>query len=382
MEQEKSCQLGDAHTSKSRPIRLLIDGRKLGDGGIGVYIENAIIGLLQSGGVDITVIGSPYYDKAPSWLSAVDWIASDARQYSFKEYFILARGIDFSKFDIFHAPHYTLPFGIPLPSVVTVHDLIHLSHPQSFYYPWVAKRLIASAVRRASVIIAVSEDTRRGIMAQFGVSSEKIVCIPNAISPYLIEEGGMFRVRNTDAPYFVSVLSNTKPHKGIDDLLEAYSLFRRGFVGRHGADQCPKLLLVGYGAEELISKQGVSVEQFRNAGIEIRGAVASETLQQLYRGAQALVVPSFAEGFCLPAIEAQSLGTRVVCRPVGALKELVANDDIVASDFSVEALARSMHQSCVHSNASMEARKQNLERFSLSSISERLCALYEQTIRG
>ena len=186
MEQEKSRQLGDIHSSKSRPVRLLIDGRKLGDGGIGVYIENAIIGLLQLGGVEVTVIGSPNYDKSPSWVSAVDWIASDARQYSFKEYFFLARGIDFSKFDIFHAPHYTLPFGIPLPSVVTVHDLIHLTHPQSFYYPWVAKRLIASAVKRASVVVAVSEDTRRGIMAQFGVPGEKVVCIPNAISPYLI----------------------------------------------------------------------------------------------------------------------------------------------------------------------------------------------------
>lgn len=72
-------------------MRLLIDGRKLGDGGIGVYIENAIIGLLQLGGVEVTVIGSPSYDKSPSWVSAVDWIASDARQYSFKEYFLLAR---------------------------------------------------------------------------------------------------------------------------------------------------------------------------------------------------------------------------------------------------------------------------------------------------
>lgn len=382
MEQEKSRQLGDIHSSKSRPVRLLIDGRKLGDGGIGVYIENAIIGLLQLGGVEVTVIGSPSYDKSPSWVSAVDWIASDARQYSFKEYFLLARGIDFSKFDIFHAPHYTLPFGIQLPSVVTVHDLIHLTHPQSFYYPWVAKRLIASAVKRASVVVAVSEDTRRGIMAQFGVPGEKVVCIPNAISPYLIEEGDMFRIRNTDAPYFVSVLSNTKPHKGIDDLLEAYATFRVGFVGQHGADQCPKLVLVGYGAEELLSRRGGSIEQCCDAGIEIRGAVTSETLRQLYRGAQALVVPSFAEGFCLPAVEAQSLGTRVICRPVGALRELVANDDIVAPDFSVEALVRSMHLSCAHPRASMEDRKKNLEKFSLSKISESLRALYEKTIRA
>lgn len=265
---------------------------------------------------------------------------------------------------------------------MTVHDLIHLTHPQSFYYPWVAKRLIASAVKRASVVVAVSEDTRRGIMAQFGVPGEKVVCIPNAISPYLIEEGDMFRIRNTDAPYFVSVLSNTKPHKGIDDLLEAYATFRVGFVGQHGADQCPKLVLVGYGAEELLSRRGGSIEQCCDAGIEIRGAVTSETLRQLYRGAQALIVPSFAEGFCLPAVEAQSLGTRVICRPVGALRELVANDDIVAPDFSVEALVRSMHLSCAHPRASMEDRKKNLEKFSLSKISESLRALYEKTIRA
>lgn len=375
MEQESS-QLVDRTTLNVRPLRLLIDGRKLGDGGIGVYIENAILGLLQSGDVRITVIGSRCSCDLFSWAGSVNWIFSTARQYSFREYFLLARTIDFSQFDVFHAPHYTLPFGIPIPTVVTVHDLIHLTHPQSFYYPLIARRLIGSAIKRSRMVIAVSEDTRRGILDQFCVDEQRVVHIPNAISPYLMEEGDMFRIRNTDAPYFVSVLSNTKPHKGIVDLLNAYSVFRSEFMARQLGRECPKLVLAGYGAEALrVANDDVSVE-----GVEICGAVEVDVLRQLYRGAQSLIVPSFAEGFCLPAVEAQSLGTRIICRPVGALKELVANDDIVTTDFSVEALVAGMHESCLATRVSMESKRLHLEKFSLPNISKQLLDVYTNVV--
>ena len=375
MEQESS-ELIDTTSSNGRPLRLLIDGRKLGDGGIGVYIENAILGLLQFSDVRVTVIGSPCSRELFSWADSVNWIFSTARQYSFREYFLLARAIDFSQFDLFHAPHYTVPFGIPIPTVVTVHDLIHLTHPQSFYYPLIARRLIASAIKRSRMVIAVSEDTRSGVIAQFGVDEQRVVCIPNAISPYLMEEGDMFRIQNTDSPYFVSVLSNTKPHKGIADLLNAYSVFRNEFMTRHSGRECPKLVLAGYGAEALrVTNDDVVVE-----GVEICGAVEVDVLRQLYRGAQSLIVPSFAEGFCLPAVEAQSLGTRVICRPVGALKELVANDDIVTSDFSVEALVAGMHESCLAKRVSMESKRQHLEKFSLPNISKQLLDVYTNVV--
>ena len=375
MEQESS-QLIDRTALTVRPLRLLIDGRKLGDGGIGVYIENAILGLLQSGKVKITVIGSRRSRELFSWADSVNWIFSTARQYSFREYFLLARTIDFSQFDVFHAPHYTLPFGVPIPTVVTVHDLIHLTHPQSFYYPLIARRLIASAIKRSCVVIAVSEDTRRGILDQFRVDEQRVVHIPNAISPYLMEEGDMFRIRNTDAPYFVSVLSNTKPHKGIADLLNAYSAFRSEFMAGQRGRECPKLVLAGYGAEALrVANDDAPVE-----GVEICGAVEVDVLRQLYRGAQSLIVPSFVEGFCLPAVEAQSLGTRVICRPVGALKELVANDDIVTTDFSVEALVAGMHESCLATRVSMESKRLHLEKFSLPNISKQLLNVYTNVV--
>jgi glycosyltransferase involved in cell wall biosynthesis len=372
--EQESCQLVDSTSSKSRPIRLLLDGRKLGDGGIGVYIENAIVGLLQTGSVDITVIGTQAASTCYEWAGSVDWIFSSARQYSFREYFLLARGIDFSHFDIFHAPHYTLPFGIPIPTVVTVHDLIHVTHPQAFYYPIVARRLIASAVRRSRFVIAVSEATRRGIVSEFGVEQERVVCIPNAVSPYLMREGDLFRVRNSDAPYFVSVLSNTKPHKGVEDLLSAYAVFRREFFERQQDRECPKLLLAGYGAEALrASNDDVFAE-----GVEVCGAVETSVLRQLYRGASALIVPSFAEGFCLPAVEAQSLGTRVLCRPVGALQELVSNDDVVTEDFSIEAFVAGMHNICSRTDVDPAARHKHLEKFSLATTSAKLCALYRR----
>ena len=159
----KSRELISSENVRARPIRLLLDGRKLRDGGIGVYTENLIAGLLEVGGVSITVLYTDERCRTAPYASQVQWLWDPARPYSLDELFSLASRIDFSRFDIFHTPHYMLPYRIPIPTVVTVHDLIHITHPEKFWYPSVAKLLIRSAVRRADGVLAVSRHTRAGV---------------------------------------------------------------------------------------------------------------------------------------------------------------------------------------------------------------------------
>jgi glycosyltransferase involved in cell wall biosynthesis len=381
----QSSQLAQTqHVYPEAPLRLLFDGRKLGDGGIGVYIENTVRGLLDTGEVHVTVIASPAQAERAPWRTEVSWVYDSSKQYSVSEYLLLPRRIDFSPYDLYHAPHFTLPFGIPIPAIVTVHDLIHIEHPEAFYYPVVARRLIRSAVARASRVVAVSQDTRRRLLRLTAAEPHKIVHIPNAIPSFVRyrERSAATNFLKAGERYFVTVVSNCKPHKGVADLVHAW----RDFAERHArsgdARPSPKLLLVGYGSQALEANRTLRELVASTPGIRIIGAVDNDLLRHLYCGAEALVVPSLAEGFCFPALEAQSVGTRVICRPIAALQELITENDLVAHDLSVDALTQALLASAATPKYNKLVIDAHLERFALPRTSKQLQAVYSSAVGG
>jgi glycosyltransferase involved in cell wall biosynthesis len=377
----QSSQLVQAEASPAKPIRLLLDGRKLGDGGIGVYTENLIKGLLSVGGVDLSVIIREPSQQSSGLSSNVTWIEDPARPYSLDELVNLPRRVSINQFDVFHAPHYVLPYRVSIPSVVTVHDLIHISHPEKFYYPWIARRLITSAVKRASAVITVSRHTRRELLTLAKVDESKVRFIPNAIAPALTEAVLARDGSERRKPYFFSLFSNNKPHKGLKDLLAAYAMYREGATWRRAFEVCPQLVLAGYGTQEmekLLLAEG-SANLLR--GVTVVGALPTQKLQQYLTHALALVVPSLIEGFCLPAIEAQAVGTPVVSRPVPALSELVTDQDIIARDFSVASLAQAMASGAERGMSDARGvNKAHLATYSCASVAAQVKLAYESVL--
>lgn len=375
----QSSQLAEAIPAFSTPPRVLIDGRKLGDGGIGVYTSNLVEGLVAIGGVEVAVLSHPEKQSKVACHDAVEWIFDSAKPHSLDEFFSLARRIDFSRYDIFHAPHYTLPRGIPIPTVVTIHDLIHIKHPERFFYPYIARPLIGAAVSKASAVIAVSRDTREQIVREIGASTTKVRYIPNAIAPFLSAARDLV-VEDRSREYLLAVISNTKPHKGVYDLLSAYRscLERQKRIKR--TRSLPSLKLVGFGAEQIRREKRYEAVLAGLPSVEVVGAVDRATLYGLYAGAVALVVPSLAEGFCLPALEAQSVGTPVVCRPVAAIEELLTEQDIVAEDLSVRALEMALHEVLARESTERRPVPQHLARFSLEQVASQTLEVYRQVL--
>jgi glycosyltransferase involved in cell wall biosynthesis len=378
----QSSQLVSTCSVQTAPVRVLFDGRKLGDGGIGVYIDNTIRGLLAHGGIELGVIATPEQAQRVGWRNEVRWFYDRARSYSLAEYLLLARRVDHSSYDLFHAPHFTLPFGLRIPAVVTVHDLIHIEHPEKSYYPFIARRLIRSAVQRAAAVVAVSESTKKSLETHIAAArSRRIEVIPNAIPVFVREESRVdnHNVLSVNIPsgqrYFVAVISNAKPHKGVAELIEGYAMLRAK-LNASATSECPALVLVGYGAAELARDSARYSDLSRVEGVRILGALKPPQLRQVYASALALVVASRAEGFCLPALEAQSVGTRVVCTPVPALKELVSSQDLVARDFSSGALMQVLLEAASAPVSARRVDTQHLERFSLESTAQQLVHLY------
>lgn len=313
-------------------VQVLFDARKIEDGGIGMYIRNLLGGLRADPTIRITAIVKAGEESVALAAGADAATVSTIRPYSRAELFSFHKQFDFTQFDLFHTPHFVLPFKIPIPSVVTIHDIIHITHPEKFFYPYIARPLLQSSLKRATKILTVSEATKRQLIGLNPRTEEQIEVIPNAVDPqfYLIDRVSSPAIAGD---FLVSIFSNIKPHKGFEDLLLAFKLFKEK------TSSPIKLVLAGLGTE------GIKLpEKLAHQDIVCAGAVTQSQLKFLLRHANALVVSSKAEGFCLPVIEAQACGTSVIARPVPAVLELMTTNDHVCKDFSVDAFVSGMSE--------------------------------------
>jgi alpha-1,3-rhamnosyl/mannosyltransferase len=275
-------------------MRIGIDARKIADFGIGTYIR----GLLQELAADH---GDTYVAFAPQRLAhlipaGVEQVIVDAPHYSIREMIILGHAIEGAKVDLFHAPHYVVPFT-RVPFVVTIHDLIHLRNPNPIARLY-ARQMIGRAVRRSRRVLTVSESVKREIVSTFGCADGHVVVTPNGVGAPFSEQGPAAQGR-----YFLYV-GNDKPHKNVDVLVDAFE-FLAGVT----------LVLTGAPFERFRSLQRVIV----------RGFVDDSELAALYRGAIALVMPSREEGFGLPALEAMASGCAVITSNAAALVEITGD---------------------------------------------------------
>ncbi|MGI6525023.1 MAG: glycosyltransferase family 4 protein [Bdellovibrionota bacterium] len=381
--------------------RVLLDARKIWDGGIGVYTQNLITGLSEVAEIELSILvpskicNSAEFATYP-WLDRVKVVVEDAKPYSLEEMFKLGKRITSDKYDLYHSPHYTLPLGIKIPTVVTIHDLIHIKHPEKVYYPFIATPLIVSALKRSSRVLTVSQSTLNDLKRLCPLPSvtRKLRLAPNAINPAFLAEcknpneylGNKFKLTS---PYFLSVFSTLKPHKGINDLLQAFLALKKrsNAIGGAYAKACNdfKLVLVGQGMESLPSMDTL-LEQVGGAkDVFVLGAVSTEDLLNLYSGATALVVPSLAEGFGLPVIEAQAQGTPVISRPIPSVLELLSKHDIACADFSKDALEAGLttfieRYACGEYVDPLFDVADKMKRFNIAEIAKTISFVYEEAV--
>jgi glycosyltransferase involved in cell wall biosynthesis len=275
-------------------MRIGVDARKIADFGIGTYIR----GLLQELASDTA---DTYIAFAPQRLASripagVEHVIVDAPHYSIRELLILGRAIDRANVDLFHAPHYVVPFT-RVPFVVTIHDLIHLRNPNPIARMY-ARQMIGRAVRRSRRVLTVSEAVKREIVSTFGCAEDHVVVTPNGVRAPFTEHGPAAEGR-----YFLYV-GNDKPHKNVDVLVDAFS----------GISDAA-LVLTGAAFERFKSRERIVVTGF----------VDDDQLASLYRGAIALVMPSREEGFGLPALEAMASRCAVITSTADALVEITGD---------------------------------------------------------
>lgn len=328
-------------------MRIAIDVRKINDFGIGTYLRNLIRHLpgLDSDN-EYYLLGYRRDEELLRSLSTGFELAFvKARNYSLSEHVTIPVKLKRIRADLYHAPHYVLPYMTPCRSVVTVHDVIHLLFPQylpSRFAIHYARHMIGRALERAELVMTVSNASKRDLLGFFDVEESKIRVIPNGIDPTMTREldpveldrvRQRFQLQGRNALF----VGNIKPHKNVERLISAFAKLRE-------ESQFADLTLIVVGDE--ISKYPSlrrAVERHKvRANVRFFGFVPEQTLVALYRTANVFVFPSLYEGFGLPPLEAMANGTPVVTSKISSLPEVVGDAALTVDPYNVDEIAGAM----------------------------------------
>jgi glycosyltransferase involved in cell wall biosynthesis len=268
-----------------------------------------------------------------------------------------------ARVDLIHAPAYTAPFWCRVPVVLTIHDVSYEIHPEWYPYrrDWLRRTFYRRSATSAARILTVSAFSASEITAAYGIPAARIAVaplgvdhhtfmaadadmpldLPAAISqPYLLHVGDVHERRNL--PIVVDALLEARRHFGGAGAL---SLVVAGVDRGITAGLC-----------EMAAEEG-SVD-----AVVALGSVSETRIHALYRGALALVYPSFYEGFGLPLVEAMATGLPVIASHAASIPEVlggagllldpndraawrdaiirVVNDEALRADLRARGLAR------------------------------------------
>ena len=124
-----------------------------------------------------------------------------------------------------------------------------------------------------------------------------------------------------DRPYFVC-LGTIEPRKNHLLLLHLWRQFGEAQLGNTGPDRAPALLVIGRRGWE---NENIIDLLDRSRGLKglvhELNAVGDEQLSAYVRGARAVLMPSFAEGFGMPVSEALAAGTPVIAADLPVFRE-------------------------------------------------------------
>ena len=253
--------------------------------------------------------------------------------------------------DVFLFPStYTYFPVIGTPSVVGIHDAITSEFPD-LTVPGPRARLFSLAkervaLARATRLFTVSEASRRAISSRLRVSEERLTIVPEAPDPVFrpmsAESVSAARaaVGLREAERFLLYAGGISPHKNLETLIAAHAML---------AAPRPRLVAVGDLERETYLSAAPAVRvQIAALGLEadvlLPGFVSDETLAGLYTGASAVVIPSLAEGFGLPAVEAAACGAPLLLSDITAHRETLGGAAVFFPPRSAERLAAELHR--------------------------------------
>ena len=326
-------------------MRIGIDGRELLDKptGVGRYLLELCDAWCQSVRshhhefILYTPDNKPFalFGKAPHFIQKeqVRNRSVPGTGSSWWEQTALRKAVIGDNVDVFFAPAYSAPLRLAIPTVLTIHDVSFLAHPEWFGWKeglrrrWLADR----SINQAEAVISVSQFTRAEILRFYNISPHRVHVVLSGLTslpPTPTDNDGTPRI------LFVGSIFN---RRHLPVLLRAFAKVRRSF---------PKAQLTIVGDNRTYPKQDLAASIVSNnleSAISLRAYVSDVQLAQLYRQASVFVFLSEYEGFGLTPFEAMSAGVPVVAADTPVARELYEDAALFVPIANVNATADAIH---------------------------------------
>ena len=277
--------------------------------------------------------------------------------------------------DALYCPAHVRPLYAPCPTVVSVPDMMYHRFPDQ--WAWSDQTYFRLAVsgltRRATKIAALSEATRRDLVAITGVSAAHVAVIyPGVPVGFQPVDPQAMRVRySLERPYILCV-SSDHPRKNLPGMLAAFAQI--------AAEVPHDLVLVGpavWASEQI--RALVATNPFAER-IQRLGVVPEADLIALYSGADLFVLPSLYEGFGFPVLEALACGCPTITSAVSSLPEVAGDAAILTPPGDTAALVAALRRALGDTTLREEMRQRGLahaRRFTWHTAAAQTLALLE-----
>lgn len=301
----------------------------------------------------------------------------------------LAKHLRLDQPDIYHYPHYDMPYVPKIKSIATVHDLKYLLYPHFFpefsklkktYTKVMMKRTLLKSER----VIAVSNSTKNDLIKVFGKQYEnKINVILEAaedryekqISDHILWE---VKERYQLPDDFIFFLGEKRPHKNIIGLIRAFEM-----VCRNPRLDNFRLVISGNQYKEYNEIIDTNVSENIRDKILFTGYVEDQDLPCLYTLAKLFVLPSYYEGFGIPLLEAMSCGTPVITSNISSMPEITGNAALLVNpnhpNDIAEAITKILTDKELYLSLQEKAR-QRASMFSWKTTARQTLKLYESVL--
>lgn len=313
--------------------------------------------------------------KSVQWLQ----LSSALREYIAKT--------DKKSYQLFHATNQTLSFlnRHLSPMIVTVHDIIEVTNPQSTM-GGLASKYFYKGIGEAEHVVAVSDYTASEVQRYYGVKPENITVIHNGVGKAYFPIEGF--ASSPEAAQLREELDIDQKQKvvlyvGSDhrrkNVLGAVEAFAQ--VARKRSD----VIFVKVGEPGIASGRHELVEAIERLAIEDRvrfvGSVPVAMLNQLFNIADVFIFPSYSEGFGLPPLQAMACGVPVITSTATSLPEIVGEAAITHDPSDTDAFGQSLErllEDAALRDSLIEAGSDRSKQFSWEESAKALVRVYKK----
>jgi glycosyltransferase involved in cell wall biosynthesis len=247
----------------------------------------------------------------------------------------LARAARRDRLDAFFAPGYSAPLSLATPTVLLVHDISFVTHPEWFRTrEGLRRRLLTRwSASKAKTVLTVSESARAEIATQFGLSSSNVRCVYPGVTALHTSAAAAPALEREPLVLFAGSIFN---RRRLPDLIHAF---------KHVARNRPAIRLEIVGDNRTYPHQdldGIVAAEGLQEQIRIQSYVPDAALAGLYRRARAFAFLSEYEGFGHPPLEALQAGVPPVLLDTPVAREVCGDAALYVKPGDINAITAAL----------------------------------------